>query len=165
MENILLALMSSLSTISALGIVGYLCRIWIANRLRWSIKHEYDIKMLEVESQKEIRLKGEVVADLLAEWIRKNGKLDYHQLNKLTFQAFLWLPKELAEDLSNCLSHKPGAKDVRNILIDIRTHLHGKNDGLQSKDVIVFDEPSIMGGPFQDSSVYSDAKVKPKPVR
>lgn len=156
MENIVVALMSSISTVSVIAIVGYLLRTWIATRLRWSVKHEYDMKMLEVENQKEIRLKGEVVAELLAEWIRKNGNLDYHQLNKLTFQAFLWLPKELAEDLSNCLARKQGAKDVRKILIDIRTHLHGSSDGLQAKDVIVFDEPEMLRNGIKTSLVFSE---------
>ncbi|MGS0498744.1 hypothetical protein ACU8V4_16735 [Pseudoalteromonas mariniglutinosa] len=164
MENVAVALLSSLSTVSITVAVAFLLRSWIATRLRWSVKHEYDKKILEVESQKEMRLKGEVVADLLAEWLKKNGKLDYHQLNKLTFQAFLWLPKELAEDLSNCLSHKPGAKDVRNILIDIRKHLHGRDDGLKSKEVIVFHEPDIMGTPNY-SGVTSEAQVKPNPIK
>ena len=165
MEIITVALITWFSTVSVLAIVAYLLRTWISTRLRWSVKHEYDKKMLEVESQKEIRLKGEVVAELLAEWIRKNRNLDYHQLNKLTFQAFLWLPKELAEDLSNSLSHKPGAKDVREILIDIRTHLNGQNDGLKSKDVIVFNEPDLMGGCLNTSTVTSEAQAKPKPFK
>ncbi|OCH43732.1 hypothetical protein A6E02_11555 [Aliivibrio fischeri] len=157
--------MSSFSTVSLIACIVFLFRTWISTRLRWSVKHEYDKKMLEVESQKEIRLKGDVVAELLAEWIRKNGNLNYHQLNKLTFQAFLWLPKELAEDLSNCLAHKPGSKDVRKILIDIRSHLHGFNDGLQAKDVIIFDEPEVMGNGLKTSMVFSEAQVKPKPQR
>ncbi|EGQ8088784.1 hypothetical protein MOU99_004267, partial [Vibrio vulnificus] len=105
--------MGSVSTVTLLAIVAYLCRSWLIERLKASIKHEYDLKMLEVESQKEIRLKGEIVAELLAEWIRKGHKLDYHQLNKLSFQAFIWLPKDLAEELSNSLAQKPGSQDVR----------------------------------------------------
>jgi hypothetical protein len=164
MENFPIAILSSVSTVSAVAVLAFFFREWIATRLRWSVKHEYDKKMLEVESQKEMRIKGEVVAELLAEWIRKNGQIDYHQLNKLTFQAFLWLPKGLAEDLSNCLSNQTGAKDVRNILIDIRKHLHGSDDGLQSKDIIVFEEPTVMGrGNF--SAVTSDAQVKAKPFK
>ncbi|WP_236733520.1 hypothetical protein [Aliivibrio fischeri] len=165
MDNVVVALISSFSTVSLIACIVFLFRTWISTRLRWSVKHEYDKKMLEVESQKEIRLKGDVVAELLAEWIRKNGNLNYHQLNKLTFQAFLWLPKELAEDLSNCLAHKPGSKDVRKILIDIRSHLHGFNDGLQAKDVIIFDEPEVMGNGLKTSMVFSEAQVKPKPQR
>lgn len=157
MENIIIALMSSSATVAVIAIVAYLLRTWIATKLRWAVKHEYDKKMLEVESQREIRLKGEIVAELLAQWIRTNGNLDYHQLNKLTFQAFLWLPKELAEDLSNLLSHKPGAKDVRQILIDIREYLHGKSDGLEPKDVIVFNEREIEGSTLNTSAVTSEA--------
>jgi hypothetical protein len=101
---------------------------------------------------------------LLAEWIKKNGKQDYHRLNKLSFQAYIWLPKELAEDLSNCLAHKDGSKDVRNLLKEIRMYLQGKDDGLAAKDVIVFDEPTAYGG-LSTSQVTSDAKAKSKPYR
>lgn len=138
MDYIITAIVSSFSSVGLIGLVAYCFRAWILNKLRWSTKHDYDKKMLEVETQKDIRLKSELVAELLAEWIRKDGKLEYYQLNKLTFQAFLWLPKELAEDLSNCLSHKEEAKDVRTIIIDIRTHLNGASDGLQPNDVIIF---------------------------
>jgi hypothetical protein len=121
--------------------------------------------MLEFESQKEIRLKGEIVSELLAEWIRKEGELDYNLLNKLSFQAYIWLPKELAEDLSNSLTHKKGAKDVRLLLKEIRTYLQGNDDGLESKHVIVFDKPDLYGRTIPTSHVTSNAKAKPKPLR
>ena len=107
------------------------------------LKHEYDLKVLEAQRQKEIRLKSEVVSELLAQWIRKNGKLDYHELNKLSFQAFIWLPKDIAKELSDSLAHKDGAQDVRVIIKNIRTYLQGTDDGFKSKDVIVFNEPDI----------------------
>lgn len=71
----------------------------------------------------------------------------------------------MAEDLSNSLSHKQGAKNVREIIIDIRTHLNGQNYGLKSKDVIVFSEPDLMGGRLNTSAVTSEARVKPKPFK
>lgn len=154
MENLgpfAISIISSISTVGTLGFVGYIFRSWILERLKASIKHEYDLKMLEVESQREIRLKGEIVAELLAEWIKKNGKLDYHQLNRLSFQAYLWLPKELAEDLSNSLAHKQGSKDVRSLLKEIRTYLQGEDDGLASRHVIVFDEPDTHSPSFSSS--------------
>lgn len=99
-----IAVFSSISTVAILSFIVFISRSWIIERLKASIKHEYDIKMLEIEAQKEIRLKGEIVAELLAEWIKTGHKLDYHQLNKLSFQAYIWLPKQLAEDLSNSLA-------------------------------------------------------------
>lgn len=157
-----MGLLGSVSTVAILGFIVYVLRSWIIERLKASIKHEYDLKMLEVESQKEIRLKGEIVAELLAAWIKKGADLDYHQLNKLSFQAFLWLPKELAEELSNSLAHKPGAMDLRSIITNIRTHLRGEDDGFKSTDVIVFNEPEIHQT-INTSRVTSYAIAKPKP--
>ncbi|OHU87030.1 hypothetical protein BET10_19540 [Pseudoalteromonas amylolytica] len=141
-------------------------RSWLLARLKASIKHEYDLKKLEVEHQKEIRLKGEIVAELLAEWIRKGGNLDYHQLNKLSFQAFVWLPKELAEELSSSLSHQTGAQDVRALIKNIRTYLQGEDDGFEARDVIVFNEPDPTGTSNPTTSwVSSWAEAKPKPFK
>lgn len=159
----LISVISSISTVGVFLLVGYIFRSWIIERLKASIKHEYDLRMLEIESQREVRLKGEIVAELLAEWIKKNGTLDYHQLNRQSFQAYLWLPKELAEDLSNALTNKQGAKDVRSLLKKIRTYLQGEDDGLASRHAIVFDEPDIRGPLISRSQVTSEARVKPKP--
>lgn len=159
-----MGLVGSVSTVAILGFIVYICRAWLIERLKASIKHEYDLKMLEVESQREIRLKGEIVAELLAEWIRKNGKLDYHQLNKLSFQAFVWLPKDLAEELSNSLSHQPGSQDLRCLIKNIRTYLQGEDDGFKAKDVIVFNEPDISSSTSVNTSYATSwAEAKPKP--
>lgn len=158
------SILGSVSTIGIVSGIAYFCRKWLLERVKAAIKHEYDLKILEIESQKEIRLKGEIVSELLAEWIRNEGNLDYNLLNKLSFQAYIWLPKDLAEDLSNALAHKNGCKDVRLLLKDIRTYLQGEDDGLESKHVIVFDEPDIYGPSFSSSQVTSKARAKPKPI-
>ena len=163
-QGFLIAVVASISTVSVFGAIAFVLRSWLIERLKASIKHEYDLRVLEIERQREVRLKGEVVAELLAQWVRKNGKLDYHELNRLSFQAFIWLPKELAEQLSNSLAHKPGAQDVRAIIKNIRTYLQGSDDQFKARDVIVFNEPDIHSS-HNFSQVTSDAVAKPKPVR
>jgi hypothetical protein len=163
-QTIIISIISSISTLAILGFAGFLFRSWIIERLKASIKHEYALKMLEVEHQREIRLKGEIVSELLAQWIRKNGKIDYYELNRLSFQAFIWLPKNLAEKLSNALSHQPGSEDLRSLIKEIRIYLQESDDGFKAKDVIVFNEPDIHGTP-NFSRVYSDAVIKPKPKK
>jgi hypothetical protein len=160
-----IAALSSISTVAILSFIVFVSRTWLIERLKASINHEYDLKILEIEAQKEIRLKGEIVAELLAEWIRTDHKLDYHQLNKLSFQAYIWLPKQLAEDLSNSLAHVKGSKDVQSLLKEIRVYLQGEDDGLASKHAIVFDEPDGYRPSRSTSSVTSNAKVKPQPHR
>jgi hypothetical protein len=162
MQTFITAIFSSISTVAILGFVGYLLRSWIIERLKASIKHEYDLKMFEVERQREIRLKGEIVADLLAQWIRKKGKPDYHELNRLSFQAFIWLPKNLAEKLSNSLSNEPGSVELRDLIKEIRTYLQEDDDGFKARDIIVFHEQDIMGTPNM-SQAQGNAVLKPKP--
>ena len=156
--------MGSALTIAILGFVGYIFRSWIIVRLKASIKHEYDLEILEVQRQKDIRLKSEIVSELLAQWIRKNGKIDYHELNKLSFQAFMWLPKDIADELSNSLIQKPNSQDLRVLIKNIRTYLQGTDDGFKSKDVIVFNEPDRHTS-FNTSRVTSEAITKPKPIK
>ena len=66
-----MGLLGSVSTVAILGFIAYIFRSWIIERLKASIKHEYDLRVLELENQKEIRLKSEIVAELLAAWIKK----------------------------------------------------------------------------------------------
>ncbi|WFE69542.1 hypothetical protein P8S54_04380 [Thiomicrospira sp. R3] len=130
------ALLNSLSTVVLMLILVFLSRTWIEKRIQYSIKHEYDRKLSEIEHSREIRIKAELVADLLAEWINKNE--DKQKLNELTFKAFLWLPPELASELSNALSHKDEASNVREIINKVRKHLLGDDDSLKDHEVTVF---------------------------
>jgi len=77
---------------------------------------------------------------LLSEWI--SADIDYQRLNDLTFKAFLWLPPELAIGLSDSLSHKADAPDVRVLLKEVRVHLQGEDDELQSSQIIIFNDPN-----------------------
>lgn len=162
--EIVIALVSSITTTTLIGGMVFVMRSWLIERLSASIKHEYDLKLLEIERQREIRLKAEIVSELLAQWIRKNGTLDYCELNRLSFQAFIWLPKGLAEELSNSLTKTPGAQDVRSIIKNVREYLQGENDGLKARDIVVFDEPDVSSS-HSFSQVNSDAIAKPKPHR
>ena len=137
MEFISFAL-GTVTTTVLLGIVAFLSKKWIEKRIECSIKHEYDKKLSKFENDLEVRLRAELVADLMAEWIKDTDQLDYHRLNQLSFQAFLWLPPQLARDLSCTLTHKPGSDDLRSIIQKVRKHLLGDADDLEPLHVIVF---------------------------
>jgi hypothetical protein len=128
----------AITTTFLLGVLAFLTKTWIERRIEFSIQHEYDKKLSKFENDLEVRLRAELVADLMAEWIKDTKSLDYHRLNQLSFQAFLWLPPQLAHDLSSTLSHKPGADDLRSIIQKVRKHLLGESDNLEAHQVIVF---------------------------
>lgn len=51
MENILVALLSSVSSVGLIALLTYLCRNWLLERLKASVKHEYDLKLESYKSQ------------------------------------------------------------------------------------------------------------------
>lgn len=129
----------AITTTFLLGVIAFLTKTWIEKRIEFSIQHEYDKKLSKFENDLEMRLRAELVADLMAEWIKDTKDLDYHRLNQLSFQAFLWLPPQLARDLANTLAHRPGSDDLRSIIQKVRKHLLGERDDLEAHQVIVFE--------------------------
>ncbi|GGA95721.1 hypothetical protein [Agarivorans gilvus] len=158
MEIWLASLISSVSTMALISILVFLSKTWISDRIQYSIKHEYDQKLSQIEHDyaqklsqidheydrklsqiehdRKVRLKAELVAELLSEWINKND--DKQRLNELTFKAFLWLPPEIASELSDTLSNKKDAPNIRIIIDKVRKHFLGENDSLKHQQVIVF---------------------------
>jgi hypothetical protein len=139
MDQFTIGIISSLSTVTLIGIIIFLFKTWIIKRLQYSIKHEYDKKLSELQHDREVSLKAELIAELLSEWISKD--INYQKLNDLSFKAFLWLPTEIANDLSAALSHQEDAPDVRALLNKVRKHLLGKEDTFIASSVIVFSDP------------------------
>ena len=129
----------AITTTSLVAVLAFLSKTWIEKRIQFSIQHEYEKKLSKFKNDLEVRLRAELVADLMAEWIKDEKDLDYHLLNKLSFQAFLWLPQKLACDLSNTLAHKPGSDDLRSIMQKVRKHLLGESDNLEASQGIVFE--------------------------
>lgn len=152
-----------ISPLLTFGLVLFLAKNWFLERLKNSIKHEYDKdieeikKILKQESDKnledyryqvEVKRKAELVAKLLAHWLSK--PLDREELNRITFECFLWLPDDIATDLGALLSHKRlDEVNLRTVVVQIRKHLHaGENfsnfDKLEPWQVIQFD-PKVEG--------------------
>jgi len=92
-----------------------------------------------LKRQQDTREKAAIVAELMAEWIAVPE--DLSRLNRLSFQAFLWLPEPLAVELSKRLNHDPEAIPARELLLAVRRHLLDPKDKLDAKRIIVFEKP------------------------
>lgn len=133
------ALFGSLSGAAGLGVVMFLCRTWLTERLKQSINHEYALKLEEWKQAEQIRVKSEAIASLLAEWMSFPDV--QKTLNKLTFEAYLWLPTEILQLLTKTLAHEPTAPNAREILSMVRSHLL-KDNSLNASDIIIFNQES-----------------------
>lgn len=136
MDIYIVSLSISVITVLLIPISVFWFKNWIASRIQYSIKHGFDKRLSEIEHNRVVRVKAELVAELLSEWINKND--DKQKLNELTFKAFLWLPPEIASELSAILNHDETAPNVRAIIDKVRKHLLGDNDSLKEHQVIVF---------------------------
>lgn len=123
-------------TVLTSGLVSGILVLWFKFRLQYSIKHEYDKNIEKYKNELESRKKAELIAELLSEWLSFPDSQT--KLNKLTFEAFLWLPDNIAKDLSNLLAHKENSPEVRDILLKIRQYLLNNNTNLESTDIIIF---------------------------
>ncbi|SFN24927.1 hypothetical protein SAMN05660413_00025 [Salegentibacter flavus] len=118
------------------GLIYVLFKFWIMKEIQYSIKHTYDRQLEDYKNIISTRTKAALIAEVMAEWL--SFPEDHKHLNKLSFEAFLWLPKGIAEDLSDLLNHKPTAKSTREILGAVRIHLLGEEQKIDPNDIIHF---------------------------
>ncbi len=135
----------ALLSIAGISIVGFLSRNWIKARLKASIEHEYKKQFELFQRELNQKQKVELVAELLAEWARTpHGETVPREqrtlLNKLSFQASLWLPSELAIELGKRLQNKSDAKSQFEIILIARRLLIG--DASLSLGDVTWWEPS-----------------------
>jgi len=130
-----------------IAIVVIVGRVWLKATIEQSVKHESDVLLekikqanaisIEVDRRNhEVRMKSALLAELMAEWM--STPQDRKKLRQLTNEAFLWLPQELAKELSKVLSHDPSTIGYRNFMKKVRVHLLGDDDGLEPSDIITF---------------------------
>ncbi len=119
---------------------------WASAVITYATKHKYDelIESIKKTNQalqeqekiaREVRMKAAIISELLAEWVSQPKEMK--RLRELTFEAFLWLPEDLAIELSKLLNHEPESIGLRAFLIRVRVYL-GVDDGLEDYRIITF---------------------------
>lgn len=91
-------------------------------------------KKIEFEFKK--REQAALIASLFSEWIDKpeNRK----ELNRLTWEANLWLPDNIANEVNKSLAHRPDAKDIREIIVSVKGLIQGKKSSLLPSSIVYF---------------------------
>ncbi|NIE95621.1 hypothetical protein F3J02_03840 [Acinetobacter sp. Tr-809] len=148
MESLLIEILkgfgvSAVSVVMVLGLL-MLSKEALISRLTKSIEHEYAVKLEDFKFQLEAKKKAELVAKLLAHWIRFPE--DQEELNRMALECFLWLPDKIASDLSDLLAHnREHEVSIRSVIISIRQLLNNGNKeymNLKDYEVILFTNQS-----------------------
>jgi len=80
------------------------------------------------------REQAAMVASLFAEWMDRPK--EQKELNRLTWEATLWLPDDLAMEVNKRLRNAPDAKDLKEILIEIKGLIHGQKSKMNPMDIV-----------------------------
>lgn len=133
------AMLGSAGGIAGTAVILWLLRTWFAERIKQSIGHEYAVKLEEWKKSEQIRVKSEAIASLLAEWMSFPD--EQRTLNKLTFEAYLWLPTDILRLLTKTFTHAPTAPNARDILWHVRKHLL-QDETLEPWEIVIFKQES-----------------------
>jgi hypothetical protein len=117
-------------------IVIIIAREGLKSMIENSIRYQFDQKLEDFKIKESKRQKAILIADLISEWI--SYPEDQKRLNKLTFEAFIWLPKETTIKLSKLLSHNPDAPSAREVLAEVRQLIMGSAEMIDPNSIIVF---------------------------
>lgn len=105
-----------------LVIAALFAMLWFA--LQTKAKSSMDGVLEDYRFQIRTREQAAKVAELCV--LALKPKENAQRFNQLAWELSLWLPAGVYCDLSRCLCNEQGAKNIKDILIDVRKHLLGK---------------------------------------
>jgi hypothetical protein len=133
-------LLLGLANAALVVLTQFLATSWLKARFESSIRQVYDKRLEEFRLQFKQREQAAVIAELLAEW--SSGQYDPKRLNRLIWEASLWLPAEMVTEISKVVRNSPDARPVKQLLVEVRGHIKGKQDGVGVSHIVQFGSPA-----------------------
>jgi hypothetical protein len=133
-------LLLGLSNAALIVLTQIIATSWLKARFESSIRRVYDKRLEDFRLQFKQREQAAVIAEILAEW--SSGDYDPKKLNRLIWEASLWLPAETVAELTKLVRKSPDAMAVKHLLVDVRSHIKGKQDGVGASHIVHFKQPA-----------------------
>ncbi len=121
-------LLLALCNAALIVITQVIATSWLKARFESSIRQVYDKRLEEFRLQFKQREQAAVIAEILAEW--SSGNYDPKKLNRLIWEASLWLPAATVAELT------------RQLLVTVRRHIEGKQDAVGASHIVHFKRPA-----------------------
>ncbi|AIR03427.1 hypothetical protein JT31_01965 [Cedecea neteri] len=114
----------------------YLITVGFETFFKGKINLGFSRKLAAEKEVADARVKAELVAELLGEW--QSFPDDTARIRALSYKAFIWLPSDIAIELSKLLHGDKDKKSVRDIIIMTREHILKGKDPLEWTYIIDF---------------------------
>lgn len=133
-------LLLGLSNAALIVITQVIATSWLKARFESSLRQVYDKRLEEFRLQFKQREQAAVIAEILAEW--SSGNYDPKRLNRLIWEASLWLPAETVAELTRLVRKAPDFRAVKQLLVEVRGRIKGKPDTVGTSHIPHFGRPA-----------------------
>lgn len=131
------ASLEMIAIVLIVNFVIYLIRVGFDTFYKGRINFGFSRKLAAEKEIADARVKAELVAELLGEW--QSFPEETAKLRALSYKAFIWLPSQIAVELSKLLHGDNDAKSVRDIITMTRAHILKGKDKLEWHYIIDFE--------------------------
>lgn len=117
-----------------IAVVVYAVKLIVDISVRTSIEQ----LKADLSFEQKKREQAALVAEAIADWIAYPTEVeDIKKLQKLVWEATLWLPDDLAKDFNDMLAHKE--KTAKEMLVAVKSHIWQQQTELKPDDIVHFE--------------------------
>ncbi len=144
--EIIVGVISSLSTTFFLSILAFLARNLFIERLRLALQKEHSKFLDELQWNRKVQEQAARVAEYMALARRlkeSSPESDYERANQLSWELAMWLPPEIYRQMTSAIVRQNKDVDELTVVISVRKLLLGDKAGNLGPDDIAHHAPGI----------------------
>lgn len=144
--EILIGVLSSLSTTVLILILAFLARNLFIERLKLELQKEHTKFLDELQWKRKVQEQAARVAEYLALARRlkeSSPESDYERTNQLSWELSMWLPEEIYKQMTIAIARPNQYVNELSVAISVRKLLLGGKAGNLQPDDIAFHAPGI----------------------
>ena len=144
--EVIIGVLSSISTTALLAIVAFLARNLFVERLKYELQKEHSKFLDELQWNRKVQEQAARVAEYLALARRlkeSSTESDYERANQLSWELAMWLPEEIYKQMTLAIANPNQDVNELSVSISVRRILLGDKAGNLGPDHIAHHHPGI----------------------
>ena len=144
--EIIIGILSSLSTTVLISIFAFLARNLFIERFKLALQKEHSKFLDELQWNRKVQEQAARVAEYLAlaRRLRESSpESDYERANQLSWELAMWLPEEIYKQMTHAIVRPDQGVNELSVTISVRKLLLGEKAGNLGPDDIAHHVPGI----------------------
>jgi len=144
--EILIGVASSGATVTLIGVLAFLFRNWLLERLKFSLQKEHSEFLDKLGWERKRKEQAAKVAEYLAfvnQLSETDEKSQYIRANQLSWELAMWLPEGIYKEVTNAIINRSEDCNELTAILAVRKLLLGNDAGELNQDNIAVHAPGI----------------------